>query len=401
MEFLEKLKQKGIMPGLDRMRELTGLLGNPQNKAKNIIHIAGTNGKGSVGTLLEAALLETGCSVGRYSSPAVFDYFEIFRKNGKNITKSEYDRLMEEIKAAAEKMSDLPTAFEAETALAFLYTSDCDYCIIETGMGGREDATNVIDAAKIAVITSVSIDHTKFLGNTVSEIAAEKCGIFNNKTTVICAENSAEVKEIVKEKAQRLYFADRAENIRTENLRTVFDCGGMRDIELGLLGLYQTENAAAVVKALRILGIEEKHIRSGLKNAVWRGRFDIIRRNPVIIADGAHNKDAFLRLLQSLREYFPNKKYTFITGVLADKDYTAAAEIFSPYANRVYTVTPNNPRALSAEKYAAEYKKFGAYAECAEFSGIPEIIEKNEITVAFGSLSFMERFYKEVSEWIG
>lgn len=400
LNYIEKLKKRGIVPGLGQMQKLMSRLGDPQNSLKNVIHIAGTNGKGSVGAFIEAALLNTGASVGRYSSPAVFSYFEIIRKNGKDIAPQTFAELISKIKDAAEAEDISPSAFEAETAAAFLYFSGCEYCIIEAGLGGRGDSTNVIDTAKTAVITSVSLDHMNILGSTIEEIAAEKCGIFNDKTTVVVSTQTSEAERVIREKAEGLpvIFAQTPENISFSGFKTSFDLGQMKSLEISLLGTFQPFNAAAAVSVLQSLGIAEKHIRNGLKNAVWHGRFDMVSREPLIIADGAHNRQAFYELRKSLEAYFPGKKFIFVAGVLADKDYRAAAKILSPLAEKVYTVTPDNPRALSAQKLAEEFTKCGADADPIDISRIGSIIQNDKITAAFGSLSFLNKFYEAVKE---
>ena len=390
-EYLESSKQRGMVLGLSVMRELTEKLGNPQNKLKNIIHIAGTNGKGSVGAFLEAVLTEAGYTVGRYSSPAVFSYFEIFRKN---ITEPEFCSCMEQVMSV--KTDTPPTSFEIETAIAFVYMSDCDYCIIETGLGGREDATNVIDIEKLAVLTPISLDHMHVLGDTVAKITAEKCGIFNPLTTVISTKQTPEAEEVIRQFSAKLplTFADNAVNIRNCENYQLFDCGEYKDIKISLLGSFQPDNASTALTVLKALGISEPQIREGFKKAVWHGRFDVISKEPVIIADGAHNKSAFLQLRKTSEEYYPDKKFNFITGVLRDKDYSSAAKIFAPVADAVYTITPDNPRALDNKAYAQEFKKHKINAVPIELADIKKAINPDGINIIFGSLSFMNRVFE-------
>lgn len=393
-EYLESSNQRGMVLGLSVMRELTEKLGNPQNKLKNIIHIAGTNGKGSVGAFLESVLTEAGYKVGRYSSPAVFSYFEIFRKNNKNITESELCSCMEQIMSV--KTDTAPTSFEIETALAFIYMSDCDYCIIETGLGGREDATNVIDIEKLAVLTPISLDHMHVLGDTVAKITAEKCGIFNPLTTVISAKQTADAEEVIRQYSAKLplTFADDAVNIRNCENYQLFDCGEYKDIKISLLGAFQSDNASTALTVLKALGISEMQIRKGFEKAVWHGRFDVISKKPLIIADGAHNKSAFLQLRKTLEEYYPDRKFNFITGVLRDKDYPCAAKIFAPIADAVYTITPDNPRALDNKAYAQEFKKHKINAVPIELTDIKKAINPDGINIIFGSLSFMDKVFE-------
>lgn len=394
LEYIRELDKKGIVMGLKNMRKLMSVLGNPQNEVPHIIHIAGTNGKGSVGAFIEAALLSAGFSAGRYSSPAVFSRYEVFRKNGANITEQEYCILAQTIKSASEKAGVELTAFEAETAMAFLFVKDCQYCIMEAGLGGRLDATNIIDSPKIAVITTISLDHMNILGNTIEDITAEKCGIIHQNTKVISAVQCPEAESIIKK--YNAVFVQEPLNIHFMNEYQTFDYKNMKDIRIGLLGRFQPLNAAVAIETLKILGIREKYIRTGLARTVWHGRFDIISREPLIIADGAHNTDAFLNLKMSLDEYFPGQKFTFITGVLKDKEYTEAAKIFAPCAKMVFTITPDNPRALDADEYAEEFVKNGADAQSSTIRDTIKNIDKNGITIAFGSLSFMRDLFEEV-----
>ncbi len=395
-EYLNMLRESGMSEGIENMRRLAERLGNPQNKPKNIIHIAGTNGKGTTGALTEAALRAAGFSVGRYSSPAVFSRFEIIKKNLKNIQPPEFAELITAVKAAAEKENMIPSVFEAETAAAFLYMKDCDFAVTEAGLGGKGDSTNVVTAPKTAVITPVSLDHVKILGGTISEIAAEKCGIFNPYTTVVVAKQTDEALEVIKEKSAGLktVFAGEPYNVRRFADKTVFDLKEIKDIEIPFCGEYHLTNAAAAAAALMSLGISEKHIKQGFLNTVWRGRFEKISENPAVIADGAHNEQAFFELRKNLEEYYPNEKFVFITGIFKDKNYRAAARIFSPIAKKVYTITPPNERALSGAELAEVFCAYGADVETTSIEKIPDIIEKDTTNVVFGSLSFLGELYK-------
>ncbi len=386
-EFIQQTKNKGMVLGLDTMRTLAERLGNPQNKPKHIIHIAGTNGKGSVGAFIESALICSGHTVGRYTSPAVFSHLEVFRKNGKSICEDEYNRLMETVMDT----KIVPTEFEAETALAFLFVSDCDYAVIETGLGGLEDATNIITAPKTAVITSISLDHMHFLGDTIEEIAEQKCGIFNESTMVIAAAQTEAARRIIAQKARRLQLssAKKTENIRIFDSYQLFDYGAMKDITIRLMGDFQTDNAAAAIETLLTLGINEKDIRYGLEAAQWHGRFEIISKEPIVIIDGAHNRSAFGELKKSLIKYYPDSKFNFITGVLKDKEYNVAAALFAPVAQSVYTITPPNPRALDKAEYAEEFKRHGVNAVPIETDNLKSVLRSDCINVIFGSLSFM------------
>lgn len=386
-EFVRETKNKGMVLGLDTMRTLAERLGNPQNKPKHIIHIAGTNGKGSVGAFIESALICSGYTVGRYTSPAVFSPLEVFRKNGKSITENEYGALMKKVMDTG----IVPTEFEAQTALAFLFVCDCDYAVIETGLGGLEDATNIITAPKTAVITSISLDHMRFLGSTIEEITAQKCGIFNKDTTVITAAQTEAAERIIKEKSRRLQLssAKKTENIRHFDNCQLFDYGAMKDVKIRLMGEFQTDNAAAAIETLLSLGIGEDNIRYGLEAARWHGRFEIISENPIVIIDGAHNRSAFAELKKSLIKYYPEAKFNFVTGVLSDKEYNVAAELFAPMAQSVYTITPPNPRALDKSEYAEEFKRHSVNAVPIETNKLKTVLRSDCVNVIFGSLSFM------------
>ena len=347
-EYIKKASQYGIVPGLDNISNLCDKLGNPQNEL-DVIHIAGTNGKGSVGAFAEQILIESGKKVGRYVSPSVFDYLEQFRINAENMSEDRYAYYISRISEVADKMTPHPTPFEMETAAAFLYFKEeqCDVVLIEVGMGGREDATNIIPKSLVSVITPISMDHMKFLGNTLEEIAYQKSGIIKNNGLVVTTKQENCVMNVIEneccEKNARLIKAD-----------------NVTEYEISLDGEYQRENAAVAEEVCRhIDGVSENDIKNGLINTVWHGRFEKICDKPEFIIDGAHNTDGAKRLKESIGKYYGNRKIVYITGVFADKAYKQIAEITAPLAQKIYTITPNNPRALSNEKYASaisEYK---------------------------------------------
>lgn len=388
--FINNAKEKGMIFGTETMQVIMERLENPQNKLKNIIHIVGTNGKGSVGAFIEKALIDKGFNVGRYSSPAVFDRYETIRKNGKNISKSDYKKYAQQVMEADKEKK--ATVFEIETAVAILYMNDCDYCLIEAGLGGLSDATNIFDCKKTVILTSISLDHINILGSTVKEISKQKCGVFNDKTTVISANQTPEVIKVIRDEAKGLplVFADIPENIRYKKSYQEFDYKDIKNIKINLLGEYQPQNAVLAYEALTSMGINENDIRKSFLNIVWNGRFEILKENPLIIADGAHNRDAFLQLKKTLEKYYPNEKFNFITGVLADKEHKLAVELLSPMADKVYTIQSDSPRALSKEAYAQEFKNCGVDAVPIDINDIPKHISNDKINIFFGSLSFMK-----------
>ena len=389
LAFVEETKKYGSILGLDSIRALMKELGDVQEDL-SIIHIAGTNGKGSVGAMLQAVLEEAGLKVGRYSSPAVFSYREIWQINGKAVSEEAYAALMEKVKTACltltEKGLPHPTSFEVETAAAFLYFKEeaCDVVLLETGMGGREDATNLITHPICSVITSISMDHMQFLGNTLTEIAQAKAGIIKKDCPVVTILQKAEAMVAIEAEAEkqhaRLYTADVSKvTVETETLKEIrFDHPGLGTVTTRLTGTYQVENCCLAVTVLKeILGIADRIIIDGIKNTVWPGRFEVIGEQPLFIIDGAHNEDAALQLSASVEKYFTNIPITYIIGVLADKEHKKVLEAMLPYAGAAFTVTPDNPRAMKAEELASEAEAIVARL-WKERAGKPEKVQGTE-----------------------
>lgn len=390
-EYIKKASQYGIVPGLDNISKLCDKLGNPQNEL-DIIHIAGTNGKGSVGAFAEQILIESGKKVGRYVSPSVFDYLEQFRINAENMSEDRYAYYISRISEIADKMIPHPTPFEMETAAAFLYFKEeqCDVVLIEVGMGGREDATNVISKSLVSVITPISIDHMKFLGNTLEEIAYQKSGIIKNNGLVVTAKQEDCVMQVIENEC------------REKNARLI-KTDGVTEYEISLSGEYQLENAAVAQTVCRhIDGVTENNIKDGLKNTVWHGRFEKICDKPEFIIDGAHNIDGAKRLKESIEKYYGNRKIVYITGVFADKAYKQIAEITAPLAQKIYTITPNNPRALSAEKYANAISEYNKNVEAISLdTALRLCLNMTDcVIVAFGSLSFLGELKRKADDII-
>lgn len=358
-EFLEKVKKKGDLLGLISVRGLFSQLGNPQN-ALNCIQVVGTNGKGSTCAFLSSILKEAGFRVGVYTSPEVFSYFERFSVNGKNITEEEFEEVLETVKVAYEVLEDtgkpLPTIFEVETACAVLFfcRQNCDFIIMEAGMGGDLDATNVFDNPLMAIFAPIGIDHVDFLGKTVEEITAHKAGIIKKCELVVSATQSQAVKTVLDKVCSEM-----------ETAAVYSDKEDIGNISIGLPGGYQKINAAAAMcaaKQLRTAGyaISDKAIKLGLENAAWPGRFErILMGDKEIRLDGAHNVPAALALKSAIEAEYPGEKVDFVLGMLADKDIEGVLSVLKPLANSLYTVTPDNPRALSADKLAKRAEKVG------------------------------------------
>ena len=418
LAYVKQAGSRGIVPGLESVRELCRRLGNPQAGLK-IVHVAGTNGKGSVSAYIASVLKCGGYRVGRYISPAIFDYREIIQTDEHPITKKAFCQGMELIREACEAMEadglGHPTAFEMETALGFWYFQEkkCDIVVLETGMGGLLDATNLAEGTLAAVITSVSRDHMKFLGDTLGEIAGQKAGIIKAGCHVVTGFQEQEVLDVVAEKAALLgcpliqVGPEELSHVRYGLEKQRFDYGDRKGVEISLAGKHQVENAAVALEALDVLAergfpVAEEKIRQGMLQARWPGRFTLVGRRPYFIVDGAHNEDAARRLEQSLKFYFQGRRMIFIMGVLRDKEYGQMIQITHALADQIITVTPpENARALSAYDLAREVSALHPGVTAAD--SLEEAVEmsrllagKEGVIVAFGSLSFLGRLMEIV-----
>ncbi len=360
-------------PGLERTEELTRRLGNPEDSLK-FVHVAGTNGKGSFSSMLASVLEESGLKVGLYTSPYIVEFGERMRVNGENITKSELSEITEYVKPYAEAMTDKPTEFELITAIAFEFFKrrGVDIVVLEAGMGGRLDSTNIIKTPVLSVITGIALDHTAFLGDTVEKIAAEKAGIIKSDVPVLFGGRDKSCEDIIRERACELsspFYLTRHDtlDIKEATLEgTLFDYSHFKDVKIELLGSYQPRNAANVLEAVDILrgrgyDIPDSAVYRGLRRAKWPARFEIISHAPLTVYDGAHNAEGIASAVESIKALFPDTVYA-VTGVLADKDYRSIAYELSSVASRAYTITPDNPRALSAEAYAEVLRSYGVEA---------------------------------------
>ena len=395
-EYINEISARGNVLGLLSMKGLMRDLDMPKFP---IIHIAGTNGKGSTGAFIESILMDNGYRVGRYVSPVISSYLERFTINSVPMSEADFVKYLSLVKAVADKLEPHPTVFEVETAVALLYLADCDYILLEVGLGGREDATNVIEKSLRSVITSISYDHSAVLGDTLEKIAYEKAGIIKENGTVVIAPQKEEVMNVIRleceKKNAELIICNEPSNIRFFEDRTVFDLDGDKDIEINMLGAFQPQNAALAVSVCKSIGVF--NIKNGLKKASWAGRFEVLSKNPLIICDGAHNEDAAKKLAKSITEYFPDREIYFIMGVLADKDYERIAELTAHLAKRIYTITPKNPRALSNISLCKTLKKYNknVRARAIETALKKCIKHRGAVTIAFGSLSFLGEF-KEI-----
>lgn len=411
MEYIEECNALGSVPGLDSIRRVTDVLDNPQDKLV-FIHVAGTNGKGSVSTFVSSVLKNAGYRVGRYISPTIFTYRERFQINDRMISKKELGELMEQVKDACDQIVadgyPHPTSFEIETAVAFLYfvKKKCDVVVLETGMGGRLDATNIIPSPKLSILTSISMDHMQYLGNTITDIAKEKCGIIKPGTTVVSTKQDSKAMEVVEDvcasKKIELIVADPAKvsKVKQGLEKQSFTYDGVK-YDISLSGSYQIENAVLAVQSLKWLSengfekVNERKIIKGLQAAVWKGRFSVISKKPYFIVDGAHNVAAAEKLAESIRFYFTNRKIVYIMGMFRDKEYEKVIEITAPLASQIITVAaPGNPRALPALDLAVAVREVNANVTSAD--SLEEAVEmsylfadKDSVIIAFGSLAFL------------
>ena len=366
IHYLEKEVGFGSVPGLERIQALCDKLGNPEREL-SVIHVAGTNGKGSAVAMLSSILKEAGYCVGTYTSPHLDRYNERFIINGQQISDDDFAKeitLMKNIcDELAEEGKDVPTLFEIVTGAAFHYFAEkkVDILILEVGLGGKYDATNIIPHPLLSLIMSISIDHTDFLGDSIEKIAAEKAGIIKKNCPVVLYSQDKIVYNIMWTKSQEmnapLYSPQNAEvHISSQTLEgTVFsvktDLLNLPDLKLSMLGDYQIRNCITVLEACAVLqknglSLSEDAIRTGLKNARWAGRMEICGKDPLILLDGAHNADGILQLSASIQTYFEHKKVTLILGVLGDKEYTKMAECILPHADTVILTEPHSERKL-------------------------------------------------------
>ncbi len=438
MDFLEETKKYGSQLGLTSIQNLMAELGNIQDEIP-LVHIGGTNGKGSVGAMLSQVLTESGYRVGRFCTPDVFAYEDEFQMNGINIKKERLAQLFTKVKAACEKLvaqgKAHPTRFEVETAAAFLwfYEEKCDIALLEVGMGGATDATNLIRKPLVSVLTSISMDHIRFLGNSLAEIATVKSGIIKSQVPIVTMQQKPEAMEVIKRKAEEmqaeLFLADATQvqnvtqiggryafewktpmnsnkvciaadtvknNIRKDESASDSPC---ITVNLSLCGAFQVENAVCVLNILHILQkkypkITETVIQQGLSHTTWHGRMEQIGTEPDFYLDGAHNEDAVRKLRKTLDDGFSERRIVYIMGVLADKDYEKMIAMMFQPGDHVYTVTPKNPRALDGKELEKQLLRQNIHAQYCE--NIQDAVlyalrdaQKEDMILAFGSLSYL------------
>ena len=363
-EFTQSLKRLGKTPGLACLSRVMNALGNPQEQLK-VIHVAGTNGKGSVCAITASVLKEAGYKVGLFTSPFLVDFRERFQICGEYIPKETYVALCEQVKTAMEQEGEELSQFAFITAIAYLWFAqeNCDLVVLETGLGGRLDATNLVKHPLVCAITNISLDHTELLGNTVEEIMGEKCGIMKeNGVTVLSlgqpVEALAVAMEFAAKRGNRLVLPN-APSLKIKEVSvkgTVFSYGD-EEYTLSLLGEYQPVNAVTALEILNVLsqkgyGVSKPAVKKGLANARHLGRCQVLRSSPLVLLDGAHNPDGAAALAKTLKAFLQEEKAVGICGVMSDKAATDLRDAIAPYLTTLVAVTPNSPRSLEAEELA-------------------------------------------------
>ena len=401
--YIHSVCWKGSIPGLGRTQELLKKMGNPEKKLK-FVHIAGTNGKGSTAAMTASILSKAGYRTGLYTSPYIYRFHERIQVDGVEISDEDLTEITEYVKPLADSMAQSPTEFELVCCIAFeyFYRKKCEIVVLEVGMGGAWDATNVIEVPEVAVITNIGLDHTEYLGDTVEKIAETKSGIFKPHGHGVVYRSTPSVEAVYERVcAERDVSLQKADFeglvLKAHTLEgQVFDCGSRKNLVLPLLGDHQLHNASVVLSIADTLigegwNISEQNICDGIRDVRWPGRFDIVCRKPLFIIDGGHNPQCIEALVKNIRDYLAGKKVVALTGVLADKDYADMYKPVMPLVDRFVCITPPNPRKLEAEQLARYLRQAGAQAQASEsiLEGVKKAMElagEDGVVLCFGSL---------------
>ena len=407
LEYLHGTLKFGSIFGLDRITKLLDIMGNPHKKLK-FIHIAGTNGKGSTTAFISNILIESGYRTGMFTSPYIQRFTERIKINNTEISNIELAELISQIRDSITQMTsegfEHPTEFEIITAAAmeYFYRKNCDFVVLEVGLGGIVDSTNVIDMPEASVITTISMDHMDRLGETLGEIASHKAGIIKQNGMVVLYPQEQEAEKVIervsKEKNARIHKVDFS-TISEKSFSLegqIFDYKDYRNIKIGLLGQHQMKNAAVAIDTCEILcnkgfAISHRNILDGLENTTWPGRLEIINKNPLIMIDGAHNLEGGQALNAALDKYFTQKKKIFMVGFLRDKDFNGIMDMLSSKADTIITVTPNNERAVPSAELAGILKSFSNHVidGLSIENGLKiavDLADRESVICAFGSL---------------
>ena len=404
LKYIHSVSWLGTIPGLERELELLDRIGNPHRGMK-YIHVAGTNGKGSTAAMLANILHCAGYRTGLYTSPYIIRFNERIQVDGEQIPDEAVCELTEFVRPHAEAMADHPSEFEIVTAIGFEYfrRQRCDIVVLEVGMGGEWDATNVIEDNEAAVIVNIGLDHTEVLGDTVEKIALTKSGVVKRGCPCVMYRQQPSVEAVFEGVCRKMDAPFTLANF--DSLRPLyagldgqrFDWGDMKDLRIPLLGEHQLKNACNVLTTVGVLrgrgwNIPEEAVREGLATVTWPGRFQLMRRDPLFIVDGGHNPQCLKALENAIKTYLPGQKLVFLNGCMADKDYGDMFRWLLPYAREFVTVTPRNPRSLSAEdlaRYITENLGAKATACPTVADGVRTAIEKagkDGVVCACGSL---------------
>ena len=403
LEYIHSNYWNGGTFGLGRTEELLKLMGNPE-KGLKCIHIAGTNGKGSTASMSASILKEAGYKVGLYTSPYIFQFNERMQINGEQISDEELVEIVEWVKPLAQSMSSEPSEFELVTCIGFEYFKrhQVDLICLEVGLGGEFDSTNVIDPPVAAVMTNIGLDHVEILGDTLEKIAETKSKIIKPGCRAVCYREPASVEAVFEDRCAevgaKLTRADfDSLRLRSASLEgQVFDWGRFEALELPLLGQHQLYNAAVVLTTMDVLkeqgwNISDEAIRKGLASVSWPGRFELVARDPLFIADGGHNPQCIEALVKNVRDYLGGRHLTILTGVLADKDYNEMYADMSQFASEFVTLTPANPRAMKSADLKAYLERFGKPVHACDTAAegvamAKQLAGTDGVVLAYGSL---------------
>ena len=404
LNYIHGLYRKGTKPGLERIGLLLSKLGDPHKKLR-FVHIAGTNGKGSTASMTASILTRSGYKTGLFTSPYIYRFNERIQVNGRQIPDEDVIRLTKKVRALAETMPEPPTEFDFVTAMAmeFFLEQGCDMVVLEVGVGGALDATNIIPAPEVAVVTNIGLDHTDLLGNTLAEIAAVKAGIVKEGCFGVFYPGTEEVEAVYKrvcaEKNVSYTIADFSGIVpKSHDLEgQVFDWGEYENIRLPLLGAHQLCNATVVLSVVTQLQqsgwdkITKESVYAGIREVSWPGRFQIVGRDPLFIIDGGHNPQCIQALVENIKDYLADRKIIVLAGVLADKDYGDMFRPVMPYTQEFVCITPDNPRKMEAKLLAEHLRQAGAKATACD--SVPEGVAlakkmagKEGVVLSFGSL---------------
>ncbi len=426
MDYILNTAKFGSNYGLGRTEKILELLGNPEKKIK-YIHVAGTNGKGSTAIMITKILREAGYKVGMYTSPFLEEFEERIQINGENIQRPELSQVVTKVSKAVDKVEKLgyenPTEFEIISCAAFLYfyEKNVDFVVLEVGLGGRLDSTNVVDPL-LCVITSISYDHMNILGSTLKEIASEKAGIIKKNKTVILYPQEDESEEVIEKVAREKNASIIKVHENSARLLEVKNIGAkyyqnievktkndVYDIKLSLLGKHQLLNCSTAIHCIEELislgvNVSKKNIISALKNIEWKGRLEVLESDPLVVIDGAHNRDGIKKLSESIGTYFKYKNIVLILGILADKEVEKMVEVISKKAEKIITVTPHSNRAELSKDLETVVKKYNPNCESMDdykeaFLKGKQYCHKDDLLLISGSLYMIGDMRKIITNY--